>query len=215
MRSLPYLLVCLLATGFAQAEIRGGHTAESISHDSSLIALVTPVEVKNIKGPGEVWFTKTLFKLDEVIKGPVSTGDSITIYDYSYKQADKLGLEKAQKQKKQLLLFAHVVKNSFASIKGKYILTVAHGSKSAYYMDKDVRDLFTPEFGVLTSAKDLLKRTREQVAAEVRFLNIYPFGKVARKQVEVPNGSKAYKRLYGGSSCFLYLPGYEKPKAHD
>lgn len=215
MRSLPYLLVCLLATGFAQAEIMHGHTAESISHQSSLIALATPVEVKNVKGPGEVWFTKTRFKLDDVIKGPVSTGDSVTIYDYSYKQADKLGLAKAQKQKKQLLVFAHVVTNNFASIRGKYVLTVVVGSKSAYYMDKDVLRLFTPEFGVLTSAKKLLKRTREQVAAEVRFLNAYPTGKVAIKQVEVPMGSQAHKRLYGRSSCFLYLPRYDKPKARD
>ncbi len=211
-RFLVCIAVCTLAPCSAWARIGVGNTAEAISHESSLIALATPVDVENIKGPGELWFTKTRLRMDEVIKGPVSTGDTVTVYDYSYGQADLLGLEKAKKEKKQLLIFAWVAKHGFTEFGGKYVLTVAHQGQSAYYADRKVTGLFTPEFDLLTEFDSLLKRTREQVAAETQFLNTYPEGKVEITRSEVPFASKAHKHVSGGSSCYLRVPEYHKPK---
>ena len=83
MRRMLYLLFCLLVPISAHAEINTGYTAEWLSHQSSLIAKATPIGVETVKGPGAVWFTKSRFRLDEVVKGPQSEGDTVTIYDDS------------------------------------------------------------------------------------------------------------------------------------
>lgn len=217
MRPVLCLLICFVVTWPAQAEIMIGHTAESISHDSTLIALATPVEAEDIKGPGEVWFTKTRFKLTEVLKGPESTGDSVTVYDYSYKKADVVGLKKAVKQATPttFLVFARVSKNNFGEIDGKYVLTLVHESKSAYPKGEKVAALFTPGQTILTSFEDLLKRARDQVAEESRFLKTYPEGKVEMMRVEVSFNSEAFKHLYAGSTCYVFVPDYVKPKGRE
>ena len=190
-----------------------GYTAEALSHGSSLIALGTPIDVVNVDGPGDVRFTKTRFRLDEVIKGPASSGDALTVYDYSYKKTDVLELEKAKKQKKQLLVLARVCKRSFKEIDGKYVFARVHGGKSAYYPDRPVSDVFTPDFHVVANVQDLLKRIRRQVASEEQFLRTFTWGAVEMKRVEVPGASEAYRRLYAGSACYLYVPEYIQQKA--
>jgi len=213
MRTSLGLLTCLIVTCSLRAEINIGYTAESVSHESALIALATPLEAEDIKGPGQVWFTKARFKLTEVIKGPVSSGDIVTVYDYSYKQPDLVGLKRASKAEKpkSLLLFARVARNTFAEIDDKYILTLPNGGKTCYVEGAAVDGLYTPEGGLLAKFDDLVKRTRAQVEEERRFLKTYPGGTVETKRAELSWESDAHKKLYSGSACYVYVPDYRKP----
>jgi len=212
MRTLPFLLIFLMAALPAHAEIAVGFTAEWISHESALVARATPVEVENIKGPGEVWFTKTRFRLDEVIKGPESKEDTVTIYDFSYKKSDVLSLDKARKESKQLLVYAAVAEHMFEEIDGKYVFTEVRQFKSAYYADRPVSKLFTPELQLLTKFEELLERTRKQVAHEADLKRRYCKVRIEKKSLEVPFGSEAYRHLYAGSACYLWVPEYKEDK---
>jgi len=212
MRIIPFLVFCLLAALPAHSEIAVGYTAEWIAHQSTLVALATPLEVENIKGSGEVWFTKTRFRLDDVLKGPESKDDTVTVYDFSYKKMDVLFLDNAKKESKQLLIFATVAEHSFKEIDGKYVFTQVHQFKSAYYINQPVSRLFTPEFKLLTEFGELLKRTSEQSAHEADLIRRYWKGKIQKKSLEVPCGSEAYRHLYAGSVCYLLVPDYREEK---
>ena len=59
IKMIQILFFSLFFATIVHAENTVGYTAEWLSHRSSLIAKAIPIEVTNIKGPGEVWFTKT------------------------------------------------------------------------------------------------------------------------------------------------------------
>jgi hypothetical protein len=212
MRIAICLSICLAVAAPAKAEIIVGYTAEWLSHESSLVATARPVEVENIKGPGDVWFTKTRFMLDEVIKGPQSEGDSITIFDFSHKKADVLGLDKARDESRQLLVFAIIAEHSFESIDGKYILARTRRFKSAYYTDQPVTGLFTTDFKLLTKFDELLDRARKQTACEADLKRQYWTGAIEKNSLEVPFDTEAYYHLYAGSGCYLWVPEYKEEK---
>jgi len=212
MRHLLPAFICLMAALPADAEIAVGFTAEWIAHESALVAMATPVEVENIKSPGEVWFTKTRFRLDEVIKGPASNGDAVTIYDFSYKKSDLLSLDKARKESKQLLVYATIAEHMFKEIDGKYVFTQVHQFKSAYYTAQPVSQLFTLDFQLLSKFKELLERTRKQVKHEADLKRRYWKGRIEKKSLEVPFDSEAHRHLYAGSACYLWVPKYKEEK---
>jgi len=208
MRVVACLLSLFLISLPIRAENVTGYTAEWLSHQSGLIALAVPTQVEKIKGPGEVWFTKTRFRLDDVLKGPESNGDTVTVYDYSNKTADLLSLSQAMKDGRKMLLFCEIADNRFREINGKYGFTEAHQFKSAYYVDQPVTELFTPDFSVLSDFEQLLQRTRAQIAKEVSLTNRNWRGVIKKKSVEVPPDSEAHRHLYAGSACFLWVPDY-------
>jgi len=210
MKKLLLFAVVFVAARPVYAEINFGYTAEWLSHESAVIALATPLKVENTKGPGDVWFTKTQFQLIDVIKGPQSNGDTITIYDFSYKTSDALSLDKAKKESKQLLVFARVAEHMLKQIDGKYVFTQVQQFKSAYYTDQPVTKLYTPDFGLLTTFNDLLKRTKEQATHEATLLRQYWKGTIVKKSLDVPGDSEAYRDLWAGSACFLWVPEYKK-----
>ncbi|MHC4062297.1 MAG: hypothetical protein ACYSR6_11950 [Planctomycetota bacterium] len=210
MKTFLCLFLCFLAPVCAYAEVNTGYTVEWLSHQSSLIAEATPVRVENIKGPGDVWFTKTRFRLDKVIKGPQSDGDSVTIYDFSYNKSDVLAMAEAKKNEKPLLVFANVAEHLFKQIDGKYVLTQTQQFKSAYYADKAIANLFTPKFKLVTSFEELLKRARTQVEHEAGLKRRYWKGTIERKSLEARLGTEAQRHLYAGSSCYLWVPHYNE-----
>jgi hypothetical protein len=212
MRIALFLLISVAAALPASAEIAVGYTAEWIAHQSRLVALATPLDVENIKGPGQVWFTRVRFRLDDVVKGPESKGDAVTIYDFSYKESDTLALDKARKESKQILVFAKVAEDMFEEIEGKYTFTGVRQFKSAYYPDRVVSKVFTPEFRLLTNFDELLKRTRAQVAHESDLIRRHWKGNIGRKSLEVPFDSEAHRYLYAGSLCYLWVPEYKEEK---
>ena len=204
--------VGILAAQTAFAEINVGMTAEWLSHKSELVALATPLKVENIKGPGDVWFTKTQFRLDEVIKGPQTDGDTATVFDYSYNTNDVLGLAVAVKTKKTLLILCNVAEHRFKEIDGRYIFTETHMFKSAYFQGEQVKALYTPDFKHPSGFSDLLKRVRSQVTHERRLFQRYWGGTVEKQSVEVPFDSEIHRSLYAGSSCYLLVPKYKQKK---
>ena len=204
--------IALLAAGTAFAEINVGMTAEWLSHESELVALATPIEVENIKGPGDVWFTKTRFRLDEVLKGPQTAGDTATVFDYSYNTNDVLRLADALKAKKSLLILCDVAEHRFKEIDGRYIFTETHMFKSAYFQGEPVKALYTPDFKHLSGFDDLLKRVRSQVAHESDLYHRYWGGTVEKQSVEVPFDSEIHRSLYAGSACYLLMPEYKEKK---
>jgi hypothetical protein len=208
MRAAPVLLLVLCFAGTLQAENVVGFTAEWLAHQSQVIATGVPTEVENIRGPGEVWFTKARFKLADVIKGPVTPGDQITVFDYAYKQSDVLELAKANKAGRSLLVFATTAEHLFQEIDGKYVLTNAHEFKSAYLVDQPVTKLFTPEFKLLVKYDELVKRARQQSEAEARRQHQYWMGKVVRKSLKVPGDAEIYALLDGGSAVDLWYPEF-------
>ena len=222
MRLPLALFILLLATLPVRAEIAVGFTAEWLSHESALIALATPVEVENIKGPGDVWVAKTRFRLEEVIKGPETKGDTVTIYDFSMQLADLQFWGKAKEESKQFLVFATVARNMFRDIEGRYLFTRVRPFRSAYYADQPVAKLYTADFRALTKFDELLKRTRDQVAHETNWLRISWKNTIEKKALEVPIDSEAFRQLYAGSVCYVWVPEYktratqpDKPPAGD
>jgi hypothetical protein len=211
MNKTIFLLVVFMAVGYAQAEIMIGYTAEWMSHSSAIIAEAIPVKVDIEKGPGDVQFTKIRFRLEEVLKGPPSKGDTITVFDYDYKKADTLDMKTAVTKSKKLLIFVSIEKNMFPQIRGKYVFTPTHGLfKPAFYADQTVEHLFTSDGKLLVGFDDLLKRTHAQVKAEMQFQNSYPHGRVVRKSVGLRMDSAAHKKLYSGSAVFVWVPDYQK-----
>ena len=210
MKAVLSLTLCLVLSSVGSAEVTGGYTVEWLSHESDLAARATPSDVEHVKGPGEVEFTKMRFRLDEVIKGPLSAGDTVTVYDYSYNKRDAFGFAKAKQDKKQLLVFAVVAQHQFKQIDGKYVLTQTREFKSAYCPGSTITRLFTPEFDLVTEFEDLLERTRSQVRREADLRRRYWKGTIVKKRAEVPWNSEAHRHLYSGSGCYLLVPEYRR-----
>src|SRR5581483_6203 len=122
MRTLLIAMVALLSPLVSSAEIMVGESAEWLAHTSDLIAKATPLEVRAIKG--QVWFTQVRCRLEDVVKGPATAGDVVTIYDYSFDKPDPLDLTGAAKKGRLFLLFAAVSKNRYSEIEGKFVLTL-------------------------------------------------------------------------------------------
>jgi hypothetical protein len=207
------IVILLAGLSFASAvlaDINIGHSAEWLSHQSTVIGIAIPEEVGNVKGPGQVWFTRVRFVMNDVIKGPVTAGDKITVYDFSYNTNDVLNLAEASKAKTPLLLFCTVGKDLFHEIDGRYVLTETHQFKSAYYQGVSVSKLYTPDFHFVADFADLLKRTRAQVDREKDHRIRHLMGTVERGELEVPFESKIHRSLYAGSSCYIWVPVYKE-----
>jgi hypothetical protein len=210
-RKTILVTIALLATQTAFAEIIVGMTAEWLSHESELIAIATPVAVENIKGPGNVWFTKTRFRLDEVVKGPQTAGDTATVFDYSYNTNDVLRLADAVKTNKSLLILCVVAEHQFEEIDGRYIFTETHAfNKSAYFKGEPVEALYTPDFHRLSEFDDLLKRVRTQVSHERNLYQRYWGGTVRQRSVKVPLDSEIFESRYTDSPDYLFVPEYKE-----
>ena len=194
------------------AEINFGFTAEWLSHESAIIAEATPVEVENIKGPGDVWITKVRFRFDKVIKGSNSNGDLVTIYDFAYNEKDKLSLSEAKTNNKQLLIFVSIADHTFNEIDGKYIFTETHQFKSAFYKDREVSNIYTQEFKRIKVFEELIKIVETQVNYEADLYRRYWEGTIEKKSLNIPGDCEAFKSLYAGSACCLWVPDYIEKK---
>jgi len=210
MRTLLIAMVALLSPLVSSAEIMVGESAEWLAHTSDLIAKATPLEVRAIKG--QVWFTQVRCRLEDVVKGPATAGDVVTIYDYSFDKPDPLDLTGAAKKGRLFLLFAAVSKNRYSEIEGKFVLTLQPTPRSAFFLDEAVKNLYTPDSQRLTKIEDLLTRAREQVRREEEFQCAYPRGCVEEERRESPWDSPAYKDLYSGSSVYVFSPAYRNAK---
>ena len=84
--------------------------------------------------------------------------------------------------------------------------------KTAFFADKPVSDLYTPEFKLLTIFADLLKRARAQVKHEAGLRRRSWQGSVVKKALPVPMSSEAHKHLWAGSDCSLWVPEYKSKK---
>jgi hypothetical protein len=207
MRPAVFVLGLCLCTSL-RAENAVGYTAEWLAQQSELIAIGTPGDVENIQGPGDVWFTKVRFQLSEVVKGNVSAGDQVTVFDYAHKEQDRREFAQAKRAKKSLLLFATTSEHLFREIDGKYVLTVSQEFKSAYPSDQPVARLYTPEFKLLTRYDELLQRARKQSRQEEIRQHEYWKGRIVRKALEVPPDAEIYPLLDAGSAVHLWYPEF-------
>lgn len=206
--NLLMLTVALIGlASAASAEIICGYTAEWLSHQSCLIAFATPVAVEDAKGESN--FTKARFKLIEVYKGPLSNGDTVTVFDLPRPHKESLLLQKALAENKKLLIFCDIADNVAKEVDGKYMFTVIHEFSSAYYVDQAVEKLYTPDFQLLSAYSEMLERVKKQIQEERLLHLMHPEMNVLRRRIEVPFDAPAYRTLYAGSSCYLWVPEYQ------
>jgi hypothetical protein len=213
MRPLLAGIIVVLLADVARARTNVGYTAEWLTQESDLVVTAMPLEVRTAKGPGQVWFTQVRFKLDQVVKGPAASGDTLTIYDFSYDEADPLDMEGAIKRGRSVAVFAVVAKNKFPEVDGKYVpfaVTRKERSRSIFLLDEPVEGVYSPEFQRLTKIDELMKRAGEQVSRAKDFLRQYPGGRVERDTKEAPMNSPASTDLYGGSAVYLLVPAYRE-----
>ncbi len=189
------------------AEITADYSIEWLSHKSSIIILATPMSESFEKGPGDVWFTKTEFKICEILKSSGFKDRTITIYSYAYKQNEKSLL--SEKYKGSYLLFVCKGENLFKEINGKIVLTENNIFKSVYYPGKEIKKLFTPEFKRLNTFSELLSRTQEQVGTEKSFIRENKNGIIEEKRIEIPYNSEIHKEVWLGSISYLIIPSYK------
>lgn len=197
-------LVMSLASA-VRAEINHGFTVEWLTHDSFLVALATPIEAQTADRT-----TKYRFRLDDVIKGPHCVGDTVTIFTLSVRELDAHSLVEALKAGTQMLVFAKVaeyVYNVPSEIDGKYYFAQQICS-SAYFSNVLVKDLYTPDFHIVSKFEDLVYRSKAQATKWERLKRRYRQVEVRKQLLEVPFDSEAYKQLFAGSTCFLYVPEF-------
>ncbi len=202
--------LALLPASAGRAEIAVGPTVEWLAHAADLIAVATPERVEDVKGPGEVWFSKVRYRLTRVVKGPAEAGDTITIYDFSYKVSDPFGLADAKAKGRAALIFAAIAKDHFPEIDGKYVVARFEHCHALFFLDAPVAEVYTSDFELVATAADVLGRAGKQVAAERQFLKQFPSGRVFLEDREVPFGSPAFRRLNHGSTVYIRLPAYRK-----
>jgi len=195
---------------YAEAEINAGYSAEWLTHVAQIVALATVMDAEIIKGPGEVSFVKARFEIEEPLKGGFSRGDIMTVHDWSFEN-DPLKLVAASKRKRRMLIFCSISEHNFREIDGKFVFAEQHDFKSAYFVDEPVAGLYTADFRKVSGFDDLLQRTRAQVRKDQDLLNSYWKGTVERKSLDIPPDTEAFKDLYLGSVCYIYVPDY-KPK---
>ena len=204
------MILTSLAIEPARAEINAGYSAEWLAHAAQIVALATPVAAEVIKGPGQVSFIKTRFQIDDPLKGPLTSGDTMTVYDWSF-DSDPLKLVQASARKRRMLIFCSISEHNFPEIDGKIIFTEQHSFKSAYFADEPIRAVYTPDFRRIVRVAELVERTRAQVHHERGLLAQYWKGTVEKKSLEIPHDTEASQDLEMGSTCYLYVPEY-KPK---
>ncbi len=195
-------LLLLSCASALRAEINIGLSAEWLTHDSSLVALATAIDVQVNERK-----TECRYRLDDVIKGPQSVGDTVTIFALSRTKANALSLDKSLKAGNQMLVFAKVAERIDKEIDGKYFLD-QQLCRSAFFSTTPVEDLYSPDFHPIVKFDDLLRRTRAQVTKEFELKQQGWKGEIRRQSVEVPSDSEAWKYLYLGSACYLYVPEY-------
>jgi hypothetical protein len=210
--AFTFVLLALLHLSTVRAEIAVGFTAEWLSHESKLVALATPLDVQTIETSDHVRFTKCRYRLDDIIKGPQSVGDTVTVFEASRSKPDALSLDKARKAGTQLLVFATVAENLHKEIDGKYVLIPIVGSNtgSAYFADQSVDNLYTQNFKTLVKFDELLLRTRAQAVYESELKRRFKQGEFRKKTLEVSLDSEAHKKLYAGSVCYLWVPEFKQ-----
>ena len=200
-------LTVLLAPAISRAELAVAQTPEWLGHSANLIVRATPIEVGVTKGPGTVRFTRARYRVDEVLKGPLTAGDSVTIYDYAMKP-DPLDLTAAVKAARPMLVFAEVAEDRHEEINGRYVVMLQHRPGSAFFLDGPVAGLYTGDGQRLTRWDDVLDRVRAQVAQERQFRRVHRQGRVAEERRDAATGSDAFRDLYSGSDVIVRVPAY-------
>ncbi|MHC5097121.1 MAG: hypothetical protein ACYSOL_03210 [Planctomycetota bacterium] len=207
-------VICLFRPA-SIAENAVGYSAEWLSSQSSLIATARPISVE--KTDGDISLLRVRFKIQEIYKGPLSDGDSVTIYDDAYPVSKKeLIFKQAIRSKASMLIYCNVAENIEEEINGKYVFTMSISFMSAYYTDKPVQKLYTPECQILSMFSELLERTKKQIEEQDKFFKLHRDAEVLPALIVPEVDSPAYQELYDGGYCFIFVPGYkkvdEKPK---
>lgn len=211
MKLFMWVLALVLFSLPSYAEIIAGYTVEWLAHQSALVAVATPQSITDFKGEQELQFVKIRYRLDNVLKGPLSTGDIVTVYHFNISKSP-LAVFAPFGKATQILIFCTIARNMFRDIDGKYVFTENQIFISAYGIDQPLGKLFTPDFHLLTTYAELLKRSKAQISYEQSLEHQYWKGIITEKRIEIPRGSEAFHALFAGSSCYLLIPDYQEKK---
>lgn len=217
MRSLllPAIIIAL-CSGHLAAELTSGSTPEWLAHQASLSFVGVPQRVSVSHLTGDRWLTTVQFRIDKLIKGPLSVGDLVTVTSIDYKgQTDPMDLNSAVGRKRDVLVLATIAEHTFPETDGLYIFLPHFWNCPVFYADEPVKWIYTEAGAAIRDYSEVLKRIEAQSTKEAALIGRYWPGKIVQKQIDANWGTEAQKELYAGSGVLIQSLEYKEPEKSD
>jgi len=181
-----------------------------MAHDAALVFEGVPLKVEVTHHIGDVWFTKVQFRMDRRLKGPLSDGDIVTIWDIEGK--DQMDFTGAMVAKRKVLIFAKMApENIFPALYGRFMFYHHFWNRTGFYTDEPVKWIYAEAGTAIRNYGPLLTAVETQIAKEEELVGRYWSGTIIRRDIVAPDGSEAESDLYAASAVFLISIEY-KPK---
>ncbi|MEM8713535.1 MAG: hypothetical protein AAGG01_21535, partial [Planctomycetota bacterium] len=195
-------------------EVVGLQSVESLTFHSDLVAMARPIEARVLESAGQKGarrVTSVRFELREVIRGPLSEGDQVSVWSEG---APWGGFGVQVDSTREVLLFACVppradLASPRSALAGRYTLTEFGPGESLFWSDRKIESLYSPSFQPVETAAEAAGAARRWMAYDWRLRAIDRAGAWIDAQLNVPLGSKAFSENFGGSSVVLSVPVFQ------
>ena len=195
---LVFALVAVLS-GECCARINAAKSVEWLTCSSDVVAVGKITKITTTKGVHSVIYEDCVVETSEVIKGDVKDGQlSFCLRTLSAHPSAK----EYMNSEKGVLLFLSVSKNHGTEhqLEGKYVPTSGQLPFSIFDLSNLPDKVFGKDMVIFDDPDDVLGAAREWADSDIRH----------SLWIEAAFGSEVYKRLYGGSVCYLIVPAEEK-----
>jgi len=212
---LPAIVTIIIAlySSHLLASLSFGSTPEWLAHKSSLTFIGVPLHVSVTHLIGDRWLTTVQFRIDRLIKGPLSVGDVVTVTSIDSKGGtDQMDLDSAAKKKRAVLVLATIAEHTFPETDGLYIFLPHFWNRPVFYVDEPVKWIYAEAGNALRDYADVLKRIEAQSTKETDLIRRYWAGKIVERQIDAAWGSEAQKELYAGSAVIIQSIEYKEPE---
>lgn len=195
-------LVALLTLGTAHAafaEIRVATSLEWLSCSAEAIVIGKISNLTTERGPGDVTYEDCVVAVEQVLKGdPNARQIAFTLRRIGASPTAR----PLTKSREGVLLFLSKSKDHGLErrLDDRWVPTIHYETPSIIDLSMPLEDIYSKEMKIVTDKEELLKIVREWAKSPVK----------QSLRWELPYGSPLFRKLYGGSACYLIVPAEEK-----
>ena len=205
-------LIGLLCIQSIRAEIMGAYSVEWLTVESKVVAVGRVISVEKVKGPVAVLYETYTFEPSFIAKGgKTKTRIQFTIRTFSTEPI--FGRKILLNDEIVVFLSDYVENEDF--LRDKLVPTTNQFPLSVTKAAEPGKYFMGMNFQVLNNADEILSVAKSTVAAEKKYLKKSRKSSIKKGYLVVPDGTSAFRSLYSGSICFLFVPTFMSADATD
>ena len=185
-------------------------TTEWLAHESALVFVGVPLHAEEGGSVRrEVLFVQ--FKIEKILKGPLSVGDVVTIAldENDVENEFRPSVLRCVEQKATSVVFARIGRNCLPEVAGRYEFS-SHYWSGVFFPGEAIKKLYDETGATIRTYNELLSRATEQCRREVDLVRNNSRGRFDVKDLPVSEHSDILRDFKGAGKVELLSVFYRE-----